>query len=58
MNEVINATHENVFDGPSLLSNKARTTKNLTIIALTTAGTKIGVKLTPRKIMQRQFTIQ
>ena len=45
MNEVIIATHENVFDGPSLLSNKARTTKNLAIIALTTAGTENGVKL-------------
>jgi len=46
MNEVIIANHENVFDGPSLLSNKARTTKNLAMIALTTAGTKDGVKLT------------
>ena len=58
MNEVIIANHENVFDGPSLLSNKARTTKNLAIIALTTAGTENGVKLALGKIMRRQFTIQ
>lgn len=32
--------------------------KNLAIIALTTAGTKNGVKLTLDKIMRRQFTIQ
>jgi hypothetical protein len=58
MNEVIIANHENVFDGPSLFSNRARTMKNLAIIALTTAGTKNGVKLTLDKIMRRQFTIQ
>jgi hypothetical protein len=42
MNDVINAIQENVFDGPSLFSNNARTTKNLAMIALTTAGTGTG----------------
>ena len=45
MNEVIIANHENVFDGPSLFSNKARIMKNLAIIALTTAGTENGCQI-------------
>lgn len=36
--DVMRAIQENVFDGPSLFSNNARTMKNFAIIALTTAG--------------------
>jgi hypothetical protein len=58
MNEVINATQEKVFDGPSLFSNNVRTSKNLAMIALTTAGTSMGSIGLYGDLQRRKLTVQ